>query len=86
MAKIQIYSVAERLPPIDEPLFLYDIGDSGFINQVNEVEAVIAIPEDSEEYSPDVYPEMVWVGMMQNGATPMLRADKWSYAVIEYGG
>lgn len=88
MASITIYSVAERIPPIDEPLLLWDIADNGYVIEVREVEALIAIPEDAEEYTlipKHVYPEMVWGDYMQNGHSDMLRDDKWSFAKIERG-
>jgi hypothetical protein len=86
MASISIYSVAERLPPIDEPLLLWVIGDNGYIQEILDVEAIIAIPEDSEEYSLipiHIYPEMVWE--INGCAQVMFRESKWSFARIERG-
>lgn len=80
--KVQIYSVIERKPPIDEQLIKWEI-DEGNILEFSFVEAYIAIPDDLEELS--LIPKGVSQDMIWSNGFEMRLDDHWSYSVVSKG-
>jgi hypothetical protein len=80
--KVQIFSVIERKPPIDEQLIKWEI-DNGNILGFSFVEAYIAIPDDEEELS--LIPKGVSQDMIWSDGFDMMLNDHWSYSVTTKG-
>lgn len=77
--KLNIYSVIEKTPPIDEDLILWTIDENEVVD-FKFVEAYIAIPEDEEERAlipNECHKEMIW----SNGYNMRLD-DKWSHVAV----
>ena len=84
--KLQIYSVSEKRPPIEETIILWKIDENGIIYDMKEGEANIAIPESQEELEmiePGIVTDAVWVD--ENGSTEMWLTDKWSFLSTQPG-
>lgn len=78
--KLEIFSVVQKKPPVDESLILWNIV-GGRIIDMNFIEAQIAIPENEEERNlipVGEVPDMVW----DNGYS-MHWSDRWSYTKIK---
>lgn len=78
--KLEIFSVVQKKPPVDESLILWNIV-GGRIIDMNFIEAQIAIPENEEERNlipVGEVPDMVW----DNGYS-MRWSDRWSYTKIK---
>jgi hypothetical protein len=83
--KINVYSVAERRPPVGERIIRYGVfGEENEIAGISFGEAAIAVVEedDLEFCAPDLVTDMVWVGDL---AEDMKLDDLWSFAEIKIG-
>ena len=82
--KLKIYSVAEKKPPVDETILLWEIDNEGNILNVEEAIANVSIPHDDEIHlvPTGVIKDMVW---QTDLAIEMRYDDLWSYSIVEKG-
>ena len=82
--KLKIYSVAEKKPPINEPVFLWTIDKEGNIQNIEEAIANVSIPHDNEIHlvPTGIVKDMVW---QTDLAIEMRYDDLWSYSIVEKG-
>jgi hypothetical protein len=76
--KLNIYSVEEKDPPVDEVIIRLRLNDDS-IAQLKFDTASIAIPKEDElEFlSPIVHKQLVW-----DSGEDMLLTDLWSYTTV----
>ena len=76
--KLNIYSVEEKDPPVDEVIIRFRLNDDSIV-QLKFDTASIAIPEEDElEFlSPIVHKQLVW-----DSGEDMLLTDLWSYTTV----
>lgn len=76
--KLNIYSVEEKDPPVDEVIIRFRLNDESIV-QLKFDTASIAIPEEDElEFIlPNVHKQLVW-----NSGEDMLLTDLWSYTTV----
>jgi hypothetical protein len=79
--KLNIYSVEEKDPPVDEVIIRFRLNDDSIV-QLKFDTASIAIPEEDElEFIlPNVHKQLVW-----NSGEDMLLTDLWSYTTVSRG-
>jgi hypothetical protein len=79
--KLNIYSVEEKDPPVDEVIIRFRLNDDSIV-QLKFDTASIAIPEEDElEFIlPNVHKQLVW-----NSGEDMLLTDLWSYTTVSTG-
>jgi hypothetical protein len=76
--KLNIYSVEEKDPPVDEVIIRFRLNVDSIV-QLKFDTASIAIPEEDElEFIlPNVHKQLVW-----NSGEDMLLTDLWSYTTV----
>jgi len=67
---LEIYTVAQKAPPVGEPLFLWDF-DNRTIPEL--VVVLVSIPEAGEELMTNEHPTLAW------DSCAMHWDDQWSY-------
>jgi hypothetical protein len=79
--KLNIYSVEEKDPPVDEVIIRFRLNDDSIV-QLKFDTASIAIPEEDElEFIlSNVHKQLVW-----DSGEDMLLTDLWSYTTVSTG-
>ena len=82
--KLKIYSVAEKKPPVDETILLWEIDSKGNILNVKTSIAKISIVEEDETglIPVSVVKDMIWVNYI---GTDMSYSDLWSHSIVDKG-